>query len=85
MISKSETVNQSMLSESMASIDINEANDMYESNSDAKSDESDTRVEKVQKNERPNPMHTPKNVPLTLLEEEEDDEEDEGEVIQQEI
>ena len=29
-------------------------------------------------------MHTPKNVPLTLLEEEEDDEEDEGEVIQQE-
>ena len=47
MISKSETVNQSMLSESMASIDINEANDMYESNSDAKSDESDTRVEKV--------------------------------------
>ena len=67
----------------MASIDINGANDMYASNSDARSDESDTMVVKVTKNERPNPMHTPKNIPLTLLEEEEDDEEDEGEVIQQ--
>ena len=72
MISKSETVNQSMLSASMASIDINDANDMYESNSDAESDESDTKVVKMEKNERPNPLHTPKNIPLTLLEEEED-------------